>query len=133
MSESTRSRNLHRAIVVLLACYWSGIFIGTHIPLGDLSDLPKHSDKGMHFAAYAGLAFLLAAYLASKRTMTFRRYLLAFVVTLTYAVIDELLQMLTSRQADILDAIADASGSLLGLAAFYVTQRSLQRGAKSKA
>lgn len=106
-----------------LVLYWIALFLGTHVPQPDLGDLPKHSDKFLHFAGYAGLSFLLGLFIAlrSKR-MRPRDYAMAFGIAAVYAVIDELLQLIPvlNRHGDVYDALADWCGAVLGLLALAV-------------
>lgn len=105
----------HRAIGILLCCYWGALFLGTHIPLPQLNDLPKHSDKGMHFVAYAGLSFILLIWSSTLRKVRFRHYLIIFAITACYGATDELLQPFVGRTCDLYDWIADCIGSVIGL------------------
>ena len=125
MSEPANSQKptVRRAIIVVLACYWLGAFISTHIPLPDLGDFPDQSDKLAHFSIYAGLAYLLGLYLLSKRPLRLRHYSIVFGVAVIYAIIDELLQVPVHRDAEFLDGLADALGALTGLGLLAITQR----------
>lgn len=115
-----------RWLVLTLAIYWIALFVGTHVPLGEVDALPQHSDKAMHFAGYAGLAFLFGLCLAATGPMSWRQYCLAFGVTAAYGVLDELLQIpLHSRTADLYDLFADWIGALVGLAAVFVLRSML--------
>lgn len=108
-----------------LVLFWVGVFIGTHVPDPNMGDLPKNSDKLMHFAAYAALSFLLGVWWAARRRMTPREYAVVFVVTASYGILDELLQAIPvlNRSCDPADALADWCGSLIGLSALYVFVR----------
>ncbi len=133
MGEPATSRlsRFRRAIFVMLACYWAVLFIGTHVPVPSFPGLPKDSDKVVHFVMYAGLSYLLALCYLASRPMKLQHYLTVFVITAVYAAVDELLQWLfvdMHRQGDFYDGVADAIGSLAGLAAFTVTRHILERG-----
>ena len=130
MGEPATSRlsRFRRAIFVMLACYWAALFIGTHVPAPVLPDLPRYSDKVVHFVMYAGLSYLLALYYLASRPMKLQHYLTVFVITAVYAAADELLQLAVHRHSSFYDGVADALGSLTGLAAFTVTRHILERG-----
>lgn len=117
----------HRSFGILLACYWGLLFLGTHLPMPRLGELPKHSDKGMHLIAYAGLSFLLLLWISTIRKLEFRHFMIVFAVTALYATADELLQIPVNRTCDIFDAIADCLGSVLGLLLAVVVRKVLLR------
>ena len=117
----------HRTIGIVLACYWGALFVGTHVPVPRIVDLPEHSDKGMHFLAYAGLSFILMLWLSTARKITIRHYLIIFGITMLYAVADELLQIPLDRTCDLYDAVVDCIGSTIGLLSAAVVRRILLR------
>ena len=123
MPEDGRSRR-RRWIVLLLACYWAALFVGTHIPVR-AEKLPRVSDKLMHFAAYAGLAFQLGLVFAATGDITLRQYLLAAAVVAAYGVLDELSQIPVGRTADWRDLLADLLGVAAGLCLLRLLQRPL--------
>jgi len=107
-----------------LAVYWTAIFVGTHLP-DDLPSLGEVDDKLLHFGAYAGLAFLLAA---ACRTLRLRHgtLLLPLAVAAIYGCIDELSQRaVPGRQADIADWAADVLGAGVGVFVFGVLSFSI--------
>ena len=109
-----------------LGVYWIAIFVGNHLPHG-VRGLGKVNDKLLHFGAYAGLAFLLAAALT---TIRLRRgvFLLPLGVAAIYACVDELSQMaVPGRQADVADWVADVFGAGLGVFAFGVLSLAMAR------
>ncbi|MBP88234.1 MAG: hypothetical protein CMJ64_16205 [Planctomycetaceae bacterium] len=102
-----------------LGCYWTAIFIGTHLPSG-LGKMPNFNDKCLHLGAYAGLAFLLAAALTAFRLKR-GTLLITLAVAAVYGCVDELTQMLVNgRQADVADWAADVFGAGVGAVAFAV-------------
>jgi len=113
------NRIWRRIVAAAALSFWAAIFVGTHVPSPDLGDLPRHSDKLMHFVAYAGLAFLLGLWRGVLRELTARDYAVVFAITAAYAVADELLQLIPAlnRTCDPIDVLADCIGSLCGLAA----------------
>ncbi|MBC8352845.1 MAG: VanZ family protein [Planctomycetes bacterium] len=124
-----------------LGVYWIALFVGTHLPHG-VRGLGSVNDKLLHFGAYAGLAFLLAATLTTMR-MRHGALLVPMVVAAIYGCVDELTQMaIPGRQADVADWAADVFGAGLGVFAFgllslatarYFSSRStIQREAVTK-
>ena len=128
MDRSDSPPRYRRWLFLALAIYWIALFISTHVPLGEVEGLPEHSDKGMHFGAYAGLAFLLGLYIGAGKPMRWRHYLLTFGIVAAYGVVDELLQIpLESRSADPYDLLADCIGATIGLGALFIVRTVLGR------
>ena len=123
----SRLSRFRRVFFVVLGCYWFLLFVATHTPPVSLPQLPKYSDKAAHFVMYAGLAYLLALCYLASRPMKLKHYWAVFLITAIYAVVDELLQLAVNRHSDFYDGMADALGSLTGLAAFTLTHHLLER------
>jgi VanZ family protein len=91
--------------------------------LSDPGPLPASvSDKTLHVAAYAVLSFLMIRAIAGGRIdgITWRRALLALVLTVLYGASDEFHQRFTpGRTPDLLDLRADALGACGGVIAWY--------------
>jgi len=124
-SLPTANARLRRAVGWAVVLFWGAMFVGTHIPMPRLEGVPQHSDKLLHFAAYAGLSFLLGLWRALSHGMSFADYAKVFGATAVYAVFDELLQMIPAlnRDGDIDDAAADGAGSIAGLVGLYLVLR----------
>jgi len=121
-----RSPDFRRAKLwqILLACYWTALFLGTHLPV-TLPALPGDSiDKLVHAAAFAVLAILLATtwQLAAGRPVRGRLWLVWTAVVL-YGAVDEWTQGLVGRRVSLGDWLADAVGALTGLAFFAWMKR----------
>jgi len=102
-----------------LSVYWGGMFLGTHMPRG-FKSLGHVDDKVLHFGAYAGLGFLLAAMLSSFR-LRFRAIFVTLLVAAVYGSLDELSQLpIPGRQADLADWFADVLGAGMGVAMFAI-------------
>lgn len=95
------------------------MFVGTHMPLSSAA-LAQSSDKVLHFAAYFGLAVLLAAWMSTRGRLTVVRIGWAFLIVIGYAIFDELTQSLVARHTDLQDGIADAIGAAVGFASMFV-------------
>lgn len=102
-----------------LSVYWISLFIGTHIPHG-VRGMGKVNDKVLHFGAYAGLAFLLAAALTSLR-VRHGALLFPMLIAAIYGCFDEVSQLaVRGRQADVADWAADVFGAGVGVFAFGI-------------
>lgn len=115
---------LRIAALGTLGVYWTAIFVGTHMPV-DARVLGPFYDKILHFGAFAGLAFLLAAALRALRR---RRGspLLPWAIAAVYGCIDELTQMaIPGRHAGFGDWFADVLGAGAGVFAFGVLSLSI--------
>jgi VanZ family protein len=107
-----------------LACYWLALFVGTHLPPSVSVPSPGQSDKLTHFAAYAGLAVLVAiTWQLAGGHLTFRHLCWLWIVLLIFAAFDEWTQMPVGRDASVWDWLADVSGALFALALFALWQR----------
>jgi VanZ family protein len=111
-----------RWAIIALAVYWVLLFIGTHIPARYLSQI-RANDKLLHAGAFAGLSFLVAWAIPTRKVRSIN-VLIALFVTIVYAGLDELLQIPVGRTADWLDFYADIAGITMGLS-FYVLGRSI--------
>lgn len=111
--------------VLILACYWLTLFVGTHLPaVADFS--PRVNDKAKHFSAFFLLGGLLCYVTTSTRVRS--RFLAIAVVGMAYAAIDEMTQALVpGRYADVMDFVADTAG-LLSAIALYLLVRYILKG-----
>lgn len=114
-----------RLATVLLIVYWLLIFTGTHLPKLPVVHVPGN-DKLYHFAAFVGLAFLLAWAIPTRGRDPRTKVVLALLVAMLYGVFDELTQALVpGRTSDIVDFAADCSGALLGVLCYWTARRVL--------
>ena len=108
-----------------LSVYWLTMFLGTHMPAGQVEAISQF-DKFIHTAAFAVLAFFIAHYRSLLGPMTRGAYLSIFVAVLAYAAFDEMTQQFAGREGDLLDWFADLGGALLGLVAFWLLDKRRQ-------
>lgn len=98
--------------------YWLALAVGSHWPKLRLFPPPESEpifqfDKGLHFIAYAGLAWLMfRAKMAGRDAGVGRTALVVGCVGLLYAGLDELTQSWTDRQVTFSDFMASAMGVL---------------------
>ena len=111
-----------RIAIVALAGYWVLLFIGTHIPANRLLAQLHQSDKVLHTCAFAGLAFLMAWAIPTNMCKLHQNTLMAALVSVVYAGLDELLQIPVGRNADWYDFYADCFGICLGLSAYTIAR-----------
>jgi len=100
-----------RLAMVVLAIYWLGIFVGTHLPnFGEIVDLRlRINDKVKHFSAFFLLGSLLCYVTNSSRW--WKRFSLIGLAGMSYAAVDEITQnFIPGRYPDVLDFAADAAG-----------------------
>lgn len=106
-----RSRRKRRYLAwAATIAFWIASFIATHIPAQRLPDV-RVNDKTVHFIAYFILAALL--YISTRLTNPARTWLGATVIAIAmiYGAIDELLQPLVGRNADMDDWLYDVAGA----------------------
>lgn len=133
--------SLTKLASLMLATYWLLLMIGTHVP-SSANGSPLIWDKLLHFAAYAGLASLLALVVKSRYDMNLSRYTAIFLIAGVYGAIDELAQLpIPGRNADFRDWLANLLGAVSGLiffrlvamlfASHFTRRNSRRRGAGS--
>ena len=108
---------MQRIPTICLLLYWALLFTGTHLPQAAMPGLGG-GDKFYHFAAYSGLAFLIAWALDSARLPgpPWKFVYLTLLVGASYSLFDELTQELVpGRTFEFADISADLLGTALGL------------------
>lgn len=118
------SGSRERRVLGALVVYWLAMFVGTHIPhvpqVGDLHP----PDYLLHFAAYFGLAFLMAVWCQFRAGVAVPRQMAGVVVIcMVYGAIDELTQIPVGRHAAWDDWLADTAGAIAGVLAAIAVWR----------
>ena len=127
-STTPQKPNAAKLWWVLLAGYWLALVVSTHLPPAFVRLPGKDTDKLAHFAVYTGLASLLAmAWQSSTGRLNGRHLWFAWLAVASFAVADEVTQLLVSRDASVGDWLADAVGAAVGLAVFRLWQRIAER------
>nr|WP_262921787.1 VanZ family protein [Flavobacterium amniphilum] len=86
------------------------------------SEIPKFdfflADKLIHFSFYFGFVFLWYHYMCFKKRVNWKDKLNLVIIAVFIGVLIEFCQgyFTTNRQADVFDALANAIGSLCGIA-----------------
>jgi len=102
----------------VLALYWPGLFVLTHIPIPHVVQEADVSDKNLHFLAYLILTFLIWSAVSGDRKVKWRRAApwLVLSVIVVYGILDECLQnYVAGRSCDVRDFLMDLAGTLTGL------------------
>ena len=123
------ARRTTRLLAAATGAYLLLLVVATHVPKPEdlLGDLPRTSDKLLHLLAYAVLAALAAATLASAgrwQTAPITRLALALAA---FGIVDEITQPLCGRTAEPLDWVADCLGIACGIAVVGALVSSLVR------
>ena len=105
-----------------LVIYCIAIFVQSCFPSPEVIQQLDLSDKSLHLGGYALLGALMVRML--KRELPgqspWKSIVLAVVVSTFYGVSDELHQALVpGRSADVMDIVADLTGSILGAIFFW--------------
>ena len=111
-----------RIAIVALLFYWILLFVGTHIPANAVLGKLYASDKVLHAAAFAGLAFLMAWAIPTDRSRIHKNTVFAAFVCVIYAAVDEILQIPVGRTADWKDFVADCVGVCVGLCTYTIAR-----------
>ena len=104
------SPTVRRAVFLVTAIYWLGIFTLTHLPARHLPQV-KVNDKIEHLLAYGGLGTLLFISLWIVRPQWTHIGVIVLAIGMIYGAIDEWLQALpfVNRDCDFLDWTADTT------------------------
>ena len=127
-STIRRLLNNPRLWQLALAVYWIALFAGTHIPIDRVPRSVGSADKLAHLGAFAVLAFIFATtwQLSAGHLMT-RHLVWSWIVIAIYGGFEEITQPIVGRVASVADWLADVTGAALGLLAFVMIRRYLQR------
>lgn len=113
--------------IVALVFYWVLLFIGTHLPADRIFIPLRLSDKVLHAIAFAGLSFLIAWAVPTNEAKLHQNTLVAALIAVVYAALDELLQIPVGRTADWLDFAADCVGVCIGLGSYTFVRALIMR------
>lgn len=123
VTVSPPTTRFRRWITAALVVYWLIIFTGTHVPRIPVQLETGGSDKALHYLAYAGLTFLLAARYVCTAALTARATGMLFIIAAIYGIADELLQGPVGRDPSVYDWFADLIGAMSGLLVFAALWR----------
>jgi VanZ family protein len=122
--QSARRWKLVAAVIVLTLCYWTFMFIATHLPAkqvpGGVS--PKY-DKIEHLTGFALLGVLLCTIGAIRGSQVVWTCTTVLVVVALYGVIDELTQSFSpGRTPDLRDWQFNMFGAAIGVGIFCLAR-----------
>jgi VanZ family protein len=107
-----------------LPVYWIALAAATHYPRVRIPGELPSSDKILHFAAFAILAFLLWQVLASRaRPLTAASVWIVAAIAIPYAAVDEYTQQFVGRYTELADWVANAAGIICVLAVLEIRRR----------
>lgn len=113
---------------LVLAVYWVVLAASTHYPQPPIPRRISHSDKMLHFGAFAVLAYLLWRVLASSaRGPTAATVWIALAILVPYATIDEYTQQFVGRSTELFDWLANLAGLATVLVTVELARRSPAR------
>ncbi|EKT4552280.1 VanZ family protein [Flavobacterium psychrophilum] len=91
----------------------------------------SNADKIVHFTFYLGFVILWYRYLVFKEKVLLSNKIVLVLISITFGIAIEFAQkyFTTTRQADILDVLANSAGALVGI---FVATRIFQKNKKSE-
>lgn len=122
-AEKPPANWIRRLLWGVLIAYWLTLFTSTHAPI-DPNLIVPGNDKTLHFLGYGGLGLLFGLVFGTSTLHRFA-FLRALAILATYAVFDELTQLLVGRHCELYDWFADCVGIVIGLTAASVFSRFL--------
>jgi VanZ family protein len=110
---------------IILASYWAGLFVATHLPRVTVRLPGESTDKAIHMVIFAILAVIVAVtWQLSAGGLKLRHLCWIWVFIAIYGGLDEWTQMAVGRSASVADWAADVVGAALGLLLFAWLRRS---------
>ena len=107
-----------------LAVYWLALSVATHVPSDFPAMPPARTDKIVHAAAFAVLAWLLArTWQLSAGQLNGSHLRAAWLAIVLYAAADELTQPWFGRTCSLADWLADLLGAAGGIVLFAWMQQ----------
>jgi VanZ family protein len=107
-----------------LPAYWVALAAATHYPRVRIPGELPSSDKILHFAAFAILAFLIWQVLARRaRPLTAASVWIVAAIAIPYAAIDEYTQQFVGRYTELADWVANTAGIVCTLSVLELRRR----------
>ncbi len=121
----TTNLSVAKKIILGVAIFWT--FLIAFLCLVQFNDLPSFGvsgmDKYVHFTFHFVFTFLWSVYFCSLlKDITFKTVFNVFFVSVSYGILIEFLQgtCTSTRKADIMDVLANATGSLIAIIAILL-------------
>ena len=104
---------------IWIAFFWT--FLILYFSLKNAENIPKFNlrniDKVVHFTFYFGFVILWYRYLVFKESVLLNNKIVLVLISIGFGIAIEFAQkyFTTTRQADILDVVANSTGTLIGI------------------
>jgi hypothetical protein len=107
----------HKYSLIALGLYWPLVFTLTHIPVPKWAGQSGMSDKTMHVMAYFALTFLVWCVVSPYQRVQWNSSKTWWVIAAValYGAVDEVIQGMVGRSADIHDYVANLFGVAFAL------------------
>ena len=119
MKQRTRQL-LGVTLLVVFVLYSLLLVVATHLPRVPTFVRIPGADKWLHFVAYGCQATLAMGALYFTNLLGLKNVVYLTIILVLFGAIDELTQPIFSRQAELLDWIADCVGVLFGVCSAYL-------------
>ena len=119
MKQRTRQL-LGVTLLVVFVLYSLLLVVATHLPRVPTFVRIPGEDKWLHFVAYGCQATLAMSALYFTNLLGLKNVVYLTIILAIFGAIDELTQPIFSRQAELLDWIADCVGVLFGVCSAYL-------------
>ena len=114
-SVHPKRRLLGIAMLFVFVLYSILLVVATHLPHVPTFVRGPGADKWLHFAAYGCQTVLAMSVFHFTNRLVLKNVIFLVVLLATFGAIDELTQPLFSRQAELLDWVADCAGIVFGV------------------
>ena len=104
----------------MFVLYSVSLVVATHLPRVPTFVRVPGADKWLHFVAYGCQAMLAMGTLYFTNRLGLKNVVYLTIILATFGAIDELTQPIFSRQAELLDWVADCVGVLFGVCLAYL-------------
>lgn len=118
----TVDKSVHRTrrilgvtLLFVLVLYSVFLVVATHLPRVPTFVRGPSVDKWLHFAAYGCQSVLAVSVLYLTNRLVLKNVIFLIVILATFGAVDELTQPMFSRQAELLDWVADCVGIVFGV------------------
>ncbi len=126
----TQSGALSKGITQIIVTAIERVFPGVEL---DVQTFHSFVRKSAHFVVYLVLGFLVMNAIWGRVKGIRRRILLAVLICVLYAVVDEVYQAsVPGRSGEVMDVIIDSAGAVVGIAAYLTFARIRYRKRRSK-
>ena len=115
LSIHRKRRSLGITMLFVFVLYSILLVVATHLPRVPTFVRGPGADKWLHFAAYGCQTALAMSVFHFTNRLVLKNVIVLIILLATFGAIDELTQPLFSRQAELLDWVADCVGIVFGV------------------